>query len=99
VNFCQKEKIMDLQLAGKTAVVTGGSKGTGLAVVRTLLGEGMRVVTGSRRTTPELKETRAVHVPVDLTTAERPSSSTARWSSSAGSTCWSTTWASATPTT
>jgi NAD(P)-dependent dehydrogenase (short-subunit alcohol dehydrogenase family) len=61
---------MDLQLAGKTAVVTGGSKGTGLAVVRTLLGEGMRVVTGSRRTTPELKETGAVHVPVDLTTAE-----------------------------
>lgn len=61
---------MDLQLAGKTAVVTGGSKGTGLAVVRTLLDEGMRVVTGSRRITPELKETEAVHVPVDLTTAK-----------------------------
>src|SRR5262245_59564133 len=60
---------MDLQLTGKTAVVTGGSKGTGLAVVHTLLDEGMRVVTGSRRITPELKETGAVHVPVDLTSA------------------------------
>jgi NAD(P)-dependent dehydrogenase (short-subunit alcohol dehydrogenase family) len=59
---------MDLQLSGKTAVVTGGSKGTGLAVVRALIGEGMRVVAASRRTTPELTETGAVHVPVDLTT-------------------------------
>lgn len=58
---------MDLQLAGKTAIVTGGSRGTGLAVVRTLLDEGMRVVAASRRTTPELKETGAVHVAVDLT--------------------------------
>ena len=39
---------MDLQLSGKTAVVTGGSKGIGLAIVRTLLAEGMKVVTGSR---------------------------------------------------
>lgn len=59
---------MDLELEGKTAVVTGGSKGTGLAVVRTLLAEGMRVVAASRRNTVELKETGAVHVPVDLTT-------------------------------
>ena len=57
---------MDLQLAGKTAVVTGGSKGTGLAVVRTLVAEGMRVVAASRRETPELKETGATHVAVDL---------------------------------
>lgn len=48
---------MDLQLTGKTAVVTGGSKGIGLALVRTLLAEGMRVVTGSRTITAELKET------------------------------------------
>ncbi|MEU4827676.1 SDR family oxidoreductase [Actinomadura sp. NPDC023710] len=61
---------MDLQLSGKTAVVTGGSKGTGLAVVRVLLDEGMRVVAASRRPTPELKETGAAHVAVDLTTAE-----------------------------
>jgi NAD(P)-dependent dehydrogenase (short-subunit alcohol dehydrogenase family) len=61
---------MDLQLAGKTAVVTGGSKGTGLAVVRTLQAEGVRVVAASRRQTPELKETGATHVAVDLTTLE-----------------------------
>ncbi|MGK5531504.1 SDR family NAD(P)-dependent oxidoreductase [Streptomyces sp. URMC 129] len=61
---------MDLELAGKTAVVTGGSKGIGLAVVRLLVAEGVRVVAASRRETPELKETGAVHVPVDLTTAE-----------------------------
>lgn len=61
---------MDMQLAGKAAVVTGGSKGIGLAVVRQLLDEGVRVVAASRRNTPELKETAALHVPVDLTTAE-----------------------------
>ena len=61
---------MDLQLSGKTAVVTGGSKGIGLAVVRILESEGMRVVTGSRTITPELKETGAVPVTVDLSTAQ-----------------------------
>ncbi|WP_059011160.1 SDR family oxidoreductase [Streptomyces specialis] len=61
---------MDLELAGKTAVVTGGSKGIGLAVVRLLQAEGVRVVAASRRETPELKETGATHVPVDLSTAE-----------------------------
>ncbi|MEU4330967.1 SDR family NAD(P)-dependent oxidoreductase [Nonomuraea dietziae] len=63
---------MDLHLTGKTAVVTGGSKGIGLALVRTLLAEGMRVVTGSRTITAELKETGAVPVTVDLSTAEGP---------------------------
>jgi NAD(P)-dependent dehydrogenase (short-subunit alcohol dehydrogenase family) len=63
---------MDLHLAGKTAVVTGGSKGIGLAVVRTLLAEGMRVVTGSRSITAELKETEAIAVSVDLSTASGP---------------------------
>ncbi|WP_049561642.1 SDR family NAD(P)-dependent oxidoreductase [Nonomuraea sp. SBT364] len=63
---------MDLQLAGKTAVVTGGSKGIGLALVRVLLAEGMRVVTGSRTITAELKETEAVPVAVDLSTSHGP---------------------------
>jgi NAD(P)-dependent dehydrogenase (short-subunit alcohol dehydrogenase family) len=63
---------VDLELAGKTAVVTGGSKGIGLALVRTLIAEGMRVVTGSRTITAELKETGAVPVTVDLATAEGP---------------------------
>src|SRR5688500_17753794 len=63
---------MDLQLAGKNAVVTGGSKGIGLALVRTLTAEGMRVVTGSRTITAELKETGAVPVTVDLSTPDGP---------------------------
>jgi NAD(P)-dependent dehydrogenase (short-subunit alcohol dehydrogenase family) len=63
---------VDLQLSGKTAVVTGGSKGIGLAVTRALLAEGVRVVTGSRTVTPELKETRAVAVTVDLSTPDGP---------------------------
>jgi len=67
-----KEDVLDLELSGQTAVVTGGSKGIGLATVRTLLNEGMRVVTGSRTVTPALAETAAVPVTVDLTTPEGP---------------------------
>jgi NAD(P)-dependent dehydrogenase (short-subunit alcohol dehydrogenase family) len=39
---------MDLELQGKVAVVTGGSKGIGLAVARTLAAEGVKVVAGAR---------------------------------------------------
>lgn len=38
---------MDLELNDKVAVVTGGSKGIGLAVVRTLAAEGVQVVAGA----------------------------------------------------
>jgi NAD(P)-dependent dehydrogenase (short-subunit alcohol dehydrogenase family) len=39
---------VDLELDGKVAVVTGASKGIGLAVVRSLAAEGARVIAGAR---------------------------------------------------
>jgi NAD(P)-dependent dehydrogenase (short-subunit alcohol dehydrogenase family) len=60
---------MDLGLADRTAIVTGASKGIGLAIARTLVEEGARVVAASRKSTPELDELAGpslVHVPVDL---------------------------------
>jgi len=59
---------MDLRLSGSIAVVTGASKGIGLAVTRTLLQEGARVVATSRRRTPELEalDGELLHVVADL---------------------------------
>jgi NAD(P)-dependent dehydrogenase (short-subunit alcohol dehydrogenase family) len=60
---------MDLELKDHTAVVTGASKGVGLAVTRTLLDEGARVVAVSRTTGPELDSLAGdalTHVAVDL---------------------------------
>jgi 3-oxoacyl-[acyl-carrier protein] reductase len=39
---------MDLGLAGSTAVVTGGSKGMGLAIAETLAAEGANVAVMAR---------------------------------------------------
>jgi NAD(P)-dependent dehydrogenase (short-subunit alcohol dehydrogenase family) len=43
---------MDLDLGGKVAVVTGASKGIGLAVVKVRAGEGATVVAGARTVDP-----------------------------------------------
>ncbi|MEV4222808.1 SDR family oxidoreductase [Nonomuraea sp. NPDC049725] len=67
-----KGYIMDLRLTGKTAVVTGAGRGIGLAIVRTLREEGMRVVAGARTITPELIATGATGVSVDLSTPAGP---------------------------
>jgi NAD(P)-dependent dehydrogenase (short-subunit alcohol dehydrogenase family) len=69
---------MELGLSGKTAVVTGASKGIGLALTRILLDEGMHVVTGSRSLTDELRATAAVPVIVDLSTPDGPGRLVAR---------------------
>ncbi|MGA4840918.1 SDR family oxidoreductase [Streptomyces sp. G45] len=63
---------MDLRLTGKTAVVTGASRGIGLATVRALVAEGVRVVGAARTVTPELKDSGALPYAVDLGTPEGP---------------------------
>jgi NAD(P)-dependent dehydrogenase (short-subunit alcohol dehydrogenase family) len=47
---------MELGLRGRRAVVTGASRGIGLAVVRALVDEGVNVVAGARESSPKLKE-------------------------------------------
>jgi NAD(P)-dependent dehydrogenase (short-subunit alcohol dehydrogenase family) len=46
---------MQLELDGKVAVVTGASRGIGLAVTQTLTAEGVHVVAGARTTSAELE--------------------------------------------
>ena len=45
---------MDIDLAGRTAVVTGGSRGIGLAVVRRLAASGAQVITGAKSASTEI---------------------------------------------
>jgi NAD(P)-dependent dehydrogenase (short-subunit alcohol dehydrogenase family) len=67
---------MDLGLQGRRAIVTGASRGIGLATTRRLVSEGVTVVGGSRETTPELQELvedgSVTAVTVDLVTETGP---------------------------
>src|SRR5215468_3912582 len=63
---------MDLKLTGKIAVVTGASKGIGLAVTRALVDEGARVVAGARSTNGLATLDRVTAVAIDLGTPEGP---------------------------
>jgi NAD(P)-dependent dehydrogenase (short-subunit alcohol dehydrogenase family) len=68
---------VDLGLAGKRAVVTGASKGIGLAVARALAVEGVHIIAGSRTSSTELKELvnrgEATDIEVDLISETGPS--------------------------
>ena len=67
---------MDLGLKGRVAVVTGASRGIGLAIVRALVEEGAEVVAGALRSSEELDDLAAsapVRVlEVDLSTPTGP---------------------------
>src|SRR5579863_2958538 len=47
---------MDLHLNGKTAIVTGASRGIGLAITRGLVAEGVHVTAGALKSSAELDE-------------------------------------------
>jgi NAD(P)-dependent dehydrogenase (short-subunit alcohol dehydrogenase family) len=67
---------VDLNLRGKIAVVTGASKGIGLAITKALVAEGARVIAGARDVGGELGVLAAGDairaVSVDLSTREGP---------------------------
>jgi NAD(P)-dependent dehydrogenase (short-subunit alcohol dehydrogenase family) len=63
---------MDLELTGKVAVVTGASRGIGLAIVEELAVEGATVVAGARSVGPLAGIDGVVAVAVDLSDPEGP---------------------------
>lgn len=72
---------MDLGLAGRIAVVTGASKGIGLAIARGLVANGAHVVAGAKESSSELDELartgQVQAAEVDLTEAAGPATLTA----------------------
>jgi NAD(P)-dependent dehydrogenase (short-subunit alcohol dehydrogenase family) len=63
---------MDLELTDKAAVVTGASKGIGLAVTQALVDEGAYVVAGARTTDPLDELDRVIAMPVNLAAPDGP---------------------------
>jgi len=73
---------VNLHLDGRIAIVTGASKGIGLAVTRALVDEGATVVAGARSVGADLPALvdagHVVFVPADLTTPAGPAALVAR---------------------
>jgi NAD(P)-dependent dehydrogenase (short-subunit alcohol dehydrogenase family) len=63
---------VDLELSGKVAVVTGASKGIGLAIVRALAAEGAQVVAAARNVATLEKLERVTPVALDLASPAGP---------------------------
>ncbi|GAA0752613.1 SDR family oxidoreductase [Ideonella azotifigens] len=59
----------DLELSGRTALVTGGTKGVGAALVESLRNAGMTVV-ATARSVPDSAPDRVIYLAADLMTAE-----------------------------
>jgi len=69
---------MNLELDGKVAIVTGASKGIGLAVTKALVGEGARVVAGARTTDSLAGLAGVTAVALDLGKRDAPAALVAR---------------------
>jgi NAD(P)-dependent dehydrogenase (short-subunit alcohol dehydrogenase family) len=52
----EARKIMDLRLKGRTAIITGASRGIGLAVTHALVAEGVYVTAGALKSSVELDD-------------------------------------------
>jgi len=63
---------MELGLKGKRVVVTGASRGIGLAIARAYSAEGAQVIGGARTVSDELKAVAESTLAVDLTTSDGP---------------------------
>jgi NAD(P)-dependent dehydrogenase (short-subunit alcohol dehydrogenase family) len=66
----REEQNMDLNLTGRTALVTGAGKGIGLATVKALISEGVKVAAVSRTNNADLEEAGALVTTADLSTAD-----------------------------
>src|SRR3546814_2387935 len=63
---------MDLDLSDKTVVITGGSKGIGLACARTFAAEGAKVVLAARSATDLNDAAATVHATTGATVSTLP---------------------------